>query len=246
MTEKQHIIKKETPITATRIKEARKKKGFKQVELALKMDVPQSYFTRWEVQGMKPDIIYLKEIAKHCGVSVDWLLGTTDIPTVYSIPDAPEPKLVFDIEFGWPQLETKKPAYQKDAEPQSFTSVNIYDLKLLRNPEDPTYNNPLETLLMVPTDTVLKGPIGFLINNDSMVPTLNEHAKIGVDHKKNTAIEGKIYVIRMADGSALVRRLFFGVNEVILKADNSNFPEIKTALTNIQIIGTVGWVLQPL
>jgi transcriptional regulator with XRE-family HTH domain len=62
-----------------RLLEARKKKGISQEELAAKLGTKGPAIGRYERDEMKPSIEAATKMAKILGVSLDWLVGNTDI-----------------------------------------------------------------------------------------------------------------------------------------------------------------------
>jgi transcriptional regulator with XRE-family HTH domain len=63
-----------TAILGKRIREAREKTGLSQAELARAMGVLPTHLNRWEKGKVAPGWEYLARIAKHCNVTLDWLL----------------------------------------------------------------------------------------------------------------------------------------------------------------------------
>ena len=62
-----------------RIAELRKEKGLNQVGLALKLNVSQKMISAYESGLHQPSIDTLIEISKIFGVSVDYLIGTSNV-----------------------------------------------------------------------------------------------------------------------------------------------------------------------
>jgi phage repressor protein C with HTH and peptisase S24 domain len=60
----------------SRIKEARQKRGLKQVEVAARFRINAAAVSQWETGETRPDTSRLRDLADLLGVSVDWL--TTD------------------------------------------------------------------------------------------------------------------------------------------------------------------------
>jgi transcriptional regulator with XRE-family HTH domain len=61
-------------VLGKRIREAREKAGLNQAELARGMGVLPTHLNRWEKGKVAPGWEYLARIAKHCNVTLDWLL----------------------------------------------------------------------------------------------------------------------------------------------------------------------------
>jgi transcriptional regulator with XRE-family HTH domain len=62
-----------------RLKTIRTERGISQQELATALDVGQNTVSQWEKGTRKPDFVTLEALANYFEVSVDWLLGRTEI-----------------------------------------------------------------------------------------------------------------------------------------------------------------------
>ena len=67
------------------LKQERKKKGLSQMAFAKLFGVSQQTIGSWETNRTSPDLESLSKLARFFNVSVDYLLGLTDIP--YTIDD---------------------------------------------------------------------------------------------------------------------------------------------------------------
>lgn len=61
-----------------RLRELRKQRGIKQLELCKALGIAQSTLSGYETNQYEPDNKTLEKIADYFGVSVDYLLGRTD------------------------------------------------------------------------------------------------------------------------------------------------------------------------
>lgn len=66
---------------AERLKQQRKKMGETQAQMGDLIDVTISTVSQYERGIIKPPVSKLKALAKHYGVSVDYLTGVSDVPT---------------------------------------------------------------------------------------------------------------------------------------------------------------------
>lgn len=66
-----------------RLKELRKKKGISQLRLATDLNTTQNTISRYETGERQPGIDELIKIADYFNVSVDYLVGRTENPTLY-------------------------------------------------------------------------------------------------------------------------------------------------------------------
>lgn len=65
-----------------RLKELRKRKGISQQRLATDLNTTQNTISRYETGEREPGIDDLTKIADYFNVSVDYLLGRTDNPSM--------------------------------------------------------------------------------------------------------------------------------------------------------------------
>ncbi|MBO5323637.1 MAG: helix-turn-helix transcriptional regulator [Oscillospiraceae bacterium] len=66
-----------------RLKEIRRKRGISQVKLAMELNTTQNTISRYETGDREPGIAELIKIADYFNVSVDYLLGRTEDPTLH-------------------------------------------------------------------------------------------------------------------------------------------------------------------
>ncbi|QQD71914.1 S24 family peptidase [Acidithiobacillus ferrivorans] len=78
------------------------------------------------------------------------------------------------------------------------------------------------------------------VEGASMEPKLEEGESVLIDRAQTLIIDRKIYAISY-DGKIYCKRLFKAGIEVIMRSDNSEFPEIRAAAEEVQIIGRVVW-----
>lgn len=81
-----------------RLKEARKKKGLTQIEVAQMIGISQSGFSAWESGKTRIDAQSLSKLASLYGVSTSYLLGEEDSPT----PKAVRIPVLGDVAAGIP------------------------------------------------------------------------------------------------------------------------------------------------
>lgn len=65
-----------------RLKELRKKKGISQLRLAIELNTTQNTISRYETGEREPGIDELIKIADYFNVSVDYLIGHTENPSM--------------------------------------------------------------------------------------------------------------------------------------------------------------------
>jgi Predicted transcriptional regulators len=62
-----------------RLKELREKRGISQAVLAREMKISQGTIGNWESGTREPNFVMSKRIADYFGVTIDYLLGSSDI-----------------------------------------------------------------------------------------------------------------------------------------------------------------------
>ncbi|MBQ4550433.1 MAG: helix-turn-helix transcriptional regulator [Oscillospiraceae bacterium] len=65
-----------------RLKELRKKRRISQVALAMELNLNQNSISRYETEEREADYATLIALADYFNVSIDYMLGRTDNPTV--------------------------------------------------------------------------------------------------------------------------------------------------------------------
>ncbi len=90
----------------------------------------------------------------------------------------------------------------------------------------------------------LKDLVGLVAKGDSMEPTIQDNAAIIINTSRNEVMDGKIYVIRMADRLWVKRTQWLPNNGLRLISDNKNYGDIdftKNDLESedIEVIGQV-------
>ena len=65
-----------------RIRELRKRKHISQLKMAMDLNMTQNTISRYETGEREPGIVELIRIADYFHVSVDYLIGRTDDPTM--------------------------------------------------------------------------------------------------------------------------------------------------------------------
>lgn len=83
---------------AQRLKQVREESGFSQAELAKEIDRSRTSVSGYETFDRLPDVETLLKLAKHFDVSLDWLMGLSDIRKPINLEENPEMiyKEIFD------------------------------------------------------------------------------------------------------------------------------------------------------
>lgn len=73
-----------------RIRELRQKKGFSQLQLSLELEVTQETISAYEHGRHLPSVTSLMKMAKLFGVSMDYIMGLSDVPQI-AMPSGSSP-----------------------------------------------------------------------------------------------------------------------------------------------------------
>lgn len=73
-----------------RLKELREAAHESQQSLAIEMNISQAMVSRYELEQASSDVTTLIHLANHYNVSVDYLIGRTDVKTMYTKSDLSE------------------------------------------------------------------------------------------------------------------------------------------------------------
>lgn len=66
-------------VLAERLKECRKEKGYTQIQVAIYCDITEKTYQNYELMTREPKIEILIRIADLFDVSIDYLVGRTDV-----------------------------------------------------------------------------------------------------------------------------------------------------------------------
>ncbi len=89
-----------------RLTEARKAKNLSQLNLGMKIGAAQETISGYEIGRSEPDLTTLAKLADELNVSVDYLLGRTDIKTLIVKSDLS--KLEIELLAAFRDLSTAK------------------------------------------------------------------------------------------------------------------------------------------
>ncbi len=234
------------------------------VEFAALLNVSPAYITMIEQGKRSPGASLTELICLKFGVNREWLIsGKGLMPSQvsvrtqwphghvgdegrYATVDAPLNQYARAAEpvIDWRGLEAGD-GVQDERAPQEMTSINVYRLELLKDPDNAPLRVPVDTLI-VSKLTAKAGPVAFKAADDSMGDTIRDGAIAGIQYRDLTLRDGAIYIVRTASGSVLMRRIFKGNNALIMRPDNPQFPELTASASEVTIIGKVAWVMQTL
>lgn len=120
-------------IFSKRLKEAREAKGLNQKVLAERVGVTPASLSAYEKDGKNPSLNVAAELARECGVSLDWLCGLSDIQGISGSLESYKDiiSLLFRIEDSCPQklkiTRTKINEGEKVQEIIYFADILMYE-----------------------------------------------------------------------------------------------------------------------
>ncbi|TAN59833.1 hypothetical protein EPN18_09770 [bacterium] len=161
-------------------------------------------------------------------LSLNWLL--TGDGSKYRGEDRP---------FRGPELAS----YEGD-----LVEVQVFALAGAGDPRKLTTGEPIETLIL-PKEFMLNYILPVRVEGDSMTPTLNDGATVGIDTHDIKITSGKVYVVWLDYEGAVIKRVFVEPERIVLKSDNPLFPPSYIALRDAPehfVMGRVKWVIQKL
>ena len=118
-----------------KIREARRKCGLSQEQLADKMAVSRSAIAKWETDKGLPDVGNLKTLARLISVSVDFLLDDSEAADT---PVIREPYLLAAYGHGCKKVRKDRVVRQKFPEARIYTLFGRQDLAVLNPVPDST------------------------------------------------------------------------------------------------------------
>ena len=129
-----------------KIKEARRKCGFSQEQLAEKLSVSRSAIAKWETDKGLPDVGNLKLLARVLNVSVDHLLDETDMAEDSVIR---EPYQLAAYGYGCKRVKKDRVVREKYPDAIIYPLLGRQDLASLEFPTEgipDCHTNPLDRL----------------------------------------------------------------------------------------------------
>lgn len=147
------------------------------------------------------------------------------------------------IRFGNGEVFTKVTlddliSLEKDLINLKIASIPYYeDINLLeKNKHNENNNYIVMPKKLLNNDKNLNA---YLFDSDCMSPTFNKNDLLIIDNTKIEFIDSKVFIIKY-DNLFYVRRIFrMPKNRVILKSDNTNYPDIKINIDELNIIAQV-------
>ncbi|SNS16343.1 LexA family transcriptional regulator [Pseudomonas segetis] len=208
-----------------RIAKAIRESGLKKQEVAKACGVANSAVTQWingDSKSMKPENLFA--LAKLTGFSPKWL----------AIEEGPE---VLDDESPLDGYELVPQLTAKAAMGNGYANDHVEVKGGLAFKRE--WLNRLHA------------PIGacsvIYAMGSSMEPTINDGEVVLINHEHQDPVDGRIYVLRRADGEVIIKRLVKQMTGWLIRSDNEDkrrYPDEPISpdgLQHVEILGRVIW-----
>jgi len=128
----------------------------------------------------------------------------------------------------------------------SYRSLPVHALGGAGDSMDLYELEPIKKIL-IPREFHNQGIFAIMVRGDSMVPTIVDHAIVGIDTEDRNIRSGQIYAIRIPYEGVVIKRVFVELNRITLSSDNRNHRPFTIDMIDLDegaIIGRVAWVVQ--
>lgn len=225
-------------IVSGRLKDARKKRGLSQTELANRLNIKPVNIARWENGQRNPRPSTLKRIAEILEVPVDWLLGADTIPTnhIGKVPDREQPT---------PHLRNLEAAGADILPPGALEVRWIPTLGMV--PGGPPFEPDVVPMGMLPVPAdVIRHPRAFALRvmGYSMTPIIEDGDLIACEPYEGERLAPGAIVVAMVQGESTVKLYSKKNHESLLIAISGNIKPI-TLQDGDFIFGVVKLVSRP-
>ncbi|MEK7313091.1 MAG: S24 family peptidase, partial [Deltaproteobacteria bacterium] len=190
----------------------------------------------YEKNKRNPDVATLCRMADISVISVEWLLTGKG-----SISTSASPK---HIQSAPPQadgMENGKPLYCEEC-----ATIEIYGMDGAGSPKEFPKGEPVGSIC-IPQKDAAKGIVALRVEGDGMTPTIIAGATAGIDTNDRHLISGKLYAVWFNYEGVTIKRIFVYPDRIVVKPDNTGFPDTTIPTANIGenfVIGRVKWVYQ--
>ncbi|MBE3519199.1 MAG: helix-turn-helix domain-containing protein [Firmicutes bacterium] len=193
----------------------RKQAGMTQEELGKRLGVPQQTISAWEKGKTQPDLAQLRRLASLFSVPVDVLVRGF-------VKEDKEQQLPANV---WPLgLTVKVPVF-----------------KTIRLGKENRPEQEIEEWVEMPAAEIQDGSYFCMrVKDDSMRASRLEKGDIVVIRKQAVVNNGDVAVVILPDEEeAVLRRVYYGDQGIILRADDPNCPPVVAEPHEVRIIGRV-------
>jgi phage repressor protein C with HTH and peptisase S24 domain len=240
---------------AERLKSLRKEAGLTQKEIAVKLDILQEAYRRWENEKSNPTQDSLLKLAKVFNVSVSYLLGESNVRSANLIDeimnDLNEERQHKVIKYAKNQL-TEQDSIK---EPIQLYKINVYHA--LSAGKGYNYTADTEDYDTVETDENFNNyDLATWIKGDSMEPEYHNYDVALIKYQPAPDYEGQICAIdNIESGDSYIKKVYIkknhlklvSLNEEVDKYGKRKYPDFNLSFEdNPRIIGKVIGSFTPL
>jgi len=159
---------------------------------------------------------------------------------------------VIDKLYGSDAIPVIKRAYTnapvEEVRGSGLPTVPVYGSTGAGDPQE-FWNQEPERQIEVLPQYAKPGCVALRVDGDSMEPTINRGAYVGVVPLNGSISEGGIYLVNVAPFGRLIKRIRMGeANSIELVSDNRKYPPRSLPLEQYEavVVGRVAWVWQEL
>ncbi len=132
------------------------------------------------------------------------------------------------------------------SESADIVKVNVYSIVGAGNFVSFSSYEPIGVIPLL-KEFYKKNMVAVKVKGESMEPTIKENGYVGIDIEDKEYIAGKIYAVYLPNEGVAIKRVFINGDDMILKSDNSMFPDMvidKKNTDDFSLIGRVICVIQ--
>ncbi len=199
----------------------------KDAELSKILKAEKANIANWKFRNKIP-YEHLARLASDTGLSLDWLI------------------------FGKGQkfrelIQLSKDEISLHVEDEEVDYIPYYeDILLSAGPGAINGDYNAKEMITIPKNTfACKDIEAVKIIGDSMTPTITEDAIVFISRSQTQIKNSQIYAIRI-DNETYLKRLFQTPDGIIVKSDNTIYPQYTVKKESLNIIGQVKGVMQKL
>jgi repressor LexA len=210
-----------------RLKKAREKRRFSQLEVAKKLGISNGTLSGYERNYRDPDTEMLQKLADFYEVTTDYLLGRDN-----SLQEAKERSNSI--------IQKYLSMYKTDDETKKIDLVKIPIIGEIKAGYDFIAEQNIIGYELVSKNDVADGQYFYLIvKGDSMIDEgIKEGFRVLV-RSQDFVEEGKIGVILVNGDEATLKRVYYQEDKIILQASNRNIPPRILPAEDVRIQGQV-------
>lgn len=213
---------------AERLKELREEKELTQTELGKIFSLSKQTISSYENGGSTPGQETLKKIADFFNVSIDYLLGHTNV-RILDIVDIFQSDDIKITASGKPLTQEQRLNLLRTLNniPQTNVPIKIPILGTIRAGIPLLSEQNIIGHLDIPTDLSKKADFALVVRGDSMIGAGINEGDYAICKQREAAINGQI-VVALVDGSETTLKYYIQENgKAVLRAANPEFRDIE-------------------